>query len=173
MRCIARTLRLFPGVVVPVALTFMWSSATLGQVSQKSAPELVEFLTYRSFDRLGKAVAFQCGLYKEDRAAAISLARLGQPALPSIEAALDSVGQYRPPDLAVGSGWFLAAYASIKGRDAFPRLRRMAADPGLRALASEIDDAISLSLGLTSYVSSSRGLSRITDCSRGGSLGTP
>jgi hypothetical protein len=53
-----------------------------------------------------------------------------------------------------GSGWLVYVYARIAGRGAYPQLAEMLRDAKLSFLIDSIDGAISLSLGLTSFVSS-------------------
>jgi hypothetical protein len=80
------------------------------------------------------------------------LVKLGASAIPDIDAALDSIEKRgRDSEFLNGSDALLSAYARIKGPAAFPRLRQMRDDPIL-ADGPALDNAASLSLGLTSYV---------------------
>jgi hypothetical protein len=134
-----------------------------GQVIQ-SPVDLIKFLTYQSVRPVSLARefgAFSCGSAdaegREDRAAAASLVKLGSSAIPSLEGAFDSLEeQGRRSEFSTGAAWLFYAYAKIEGPTALLRLRRMISNPGLNFLQPSLDYAVALSLGLTSYVSSSR-----------------
>jgi hypothetical protein len=134
------------------------------QTKEQSPDNLIRFLTYQS-DRPSNLIRdlglFTCGsanaLARENRAAAASLVRLGASAIPSLEGALDSIEQQgEHSEFSPGALWLLAAYAKIDGPAAYPRLRRMISEPRLDFLQPGLDNAVALSLDLTSYVSSSR-----------------
>ena len=135
----------------------------------KTAADLIRFLTYQS-DRPDKGNVrmglFSCGPVTADLAAAKSLARLGDSAIPEIEKELDAIEMhgYQSGD---GSSWLELAYARIKGPDAYPRLRRMGGNPRLGFDRHNLDSSIALSLSITSYVSDSRLLLRSIRCTRG------
>jgi hypothetical protein len=144
-------------------LLLLGHQTTIGQ--EMTASDLIAFLTYQS-GRQGKEYAdagmFSCADYDADRAAAASLAVLGQPAVGEIERAIRSMGPPdRGSDFALGLRWLIAAYAQIKGADAYPVILKMAIDSG-----RNLDDALALSLGLTSYVSTSRTLGSTIHCMR-------
>lgn len=134
-----------------------------GQAQQKSASDLIRYLTYQS-DRPDKSGVLLgvvgCGHTedeREDRQAAMALVKLGSSAIPAIELAFDSLGrQGQASEFSTNAGWLLHVYAAIRGPNAYPILRRMATVSQLRFLRSALDDAMALSLGLTSYVSGSR-----------------
>jgi len=125
----------------------------LGQVGGRSPSEMIKDLTSRP----GTAT-FTCGQgmarNREERAVAESLAALGASVAPDIEAALDSIEERGIQSAsAAGSGWLVFAYARIKGPAAYPRLHRLIGNSGLDFLRMYLDQAVALSLGLTSYVS--------------------
>ena len=134
------------------------------QTKEQSPADLIRFLTYQSDRPPSFAQEFgqlSCGSEDaeahDSRAAAASLARLGASALPSLEGALDSIEKKgERSEFSSGAPWLLYAYAKIEGPAAFSRLRRMIARPRLNFFQAGLDNAIALSLGLTSYVSSSR-----------------
>lgn len=145
-------------------------SRTSLSAATESARDLVRFITYQS-DRQGKAEMMSgllgCGYIREDRAAALSLVGIGSSAVPDIEVALGSIeAEGRRSTSVFNAAWLMDAYAEIRGSEAFPRLRRMLEDPGLRFLAPDIDEGVAASLQLTSYVSSSRAPSRAFNCRR-------
>jgi len=135
-----------------------------------SPADLIAFLTYQSDRPEKRAVMLgmaSCGHFREDRAAARSLVRLGFSVVPSIEEALDSIersGERSP--FVLGAGWLLDVYAQIEKGAAYPRIRKMMDNPRLYFLRLELDSSMALSLGLTSYVSGSRAPMRIFHCNR-------
>jgi len=117
---------------------------------------LVKFLTYQSGrpKRPGAAVVLGCGTDqagREDRAAAESLVSLGAKAVPAIEEGLDSINTWKG-----NPRWLLYAYARIQGPATFARLWAMYSNPESFSFQLSLDDALALSFGLTSYVSSFR-----------------
>jgi hypothetical protein len=156
------------GIKPPLLLSVLALFAALPQkavAQESSARELIRFLTYQS-DRPEKQAVemglFSCGQVPPDRAAAKSLAKLGDPAIPDIEKALDALMNN---DAAPGLGfeWLAFAYARIRGPAAFPRLRGMPWDSSAEFLDA-LDPAIALALSLTSYVSGSRSRMRSFRC---------
>ena len=146
-----------------IVLPAIWSliaSNVLGQTRERTPAELIGLLTYQSGrDADPDIAAFTCGtLVREataNRAIARSLAMLGSAALPDIEAALSSVRQRgQQSEFWIGSDWLLFAYAKISGPKAYPQLRMMIEDPPSQSLGHALDVGIAISLGLTSYVSS-------------------
>jgi len=99
-----------------------------------------------------------CGETGEARirwATAAELVRKGSAAIPDIERALDDVVRKGIDSQFFQSAVLLSlAYARIEGRAAVPRLRNMAGRAALAPLEIGLDNAIALSLGITSYVSS-------------------
>lgn len=139
-----------------------------GEKDDRSAADLIAFLTYQS-DRPDKITTLagmgSCGPGWADRAAGRALVMLGASAIPQIEAALDSIEQRgQASEFSFHAQWLLYTYAGINGRQAYPRLRRMAARPGLGLDEVGLDNAIAVSLGLTSYVSPSQPLVRRILC---------
>jgi hypothetical protein len=161
-------------LVTPLLFAFLASGLQgrgSSQAQQESPRDLVMFLTCQS-DRPGKAPFLMgissCGSATADYSAAKSLARWGTAAIPDIEAALNSIEQHgESSEFALGAEWLLAAYAQIQGSAAYPRLRRMMRDPALGFLRIDLDGAAAISLGLTSYLSSSREPARMFHCLRG------
>jgi hypothetical protein len=141
------------------------AGGALGQTAPQSPAELIRYLTYQSDrpDKNGtKKGAFQrfsCGeIYwegEDDRALTMSLVKMGLPAVPAIEEALDSLeARGWKSGVALQAGWLMGAYARIKGPEAFPRLHKLVGNPNLADHAYGVDGSIALALGLTSYVSS-------------------
>jgi hypothetical protein len=124
-----------------------------------SAGEIIRFLTYQT-GRPGKLAAemglFGCGGGADDRAAEASLVRLGDTAVPDLESALGSLEQSgQSSAFALNGGRLPLAYAKIKGGSARERLLELDRRPQLAFLRPSLHDALSISLSLTSYVSSS------------------
>ncbi len=115
-----------------------------------SADQLIAALTHATlYQQMGLD-----GCHVETgRLAALRLANWGDTALPKIEKFLDAVEAGQSP---WGANWMELAYARIKGRDAFGRLRRLEVASANIAPDESfgLDVAIALSLGLTSFVSS-------------------
>jgi hypothetical protein len=89
------------------------------------------------------------------REATRALIRFGDSALPNIEAALGSLeARGEESEFAEGFTWILDAYAVIRHRGAFPRLRAMMANPKLVSFRTQMENAIAISLGITSFVGS-------------------
>src|SRR5580700_9273428 len=141
------------------------ASCAIGQTEQRSASDLIRYLTYQS-DRPDKhgvkadeiTGLFSCGPAlgedRDDRALTRSIVRLGASAVPAVEDALDSFeARGEKSEVAFKAGWLLLAYASIQGPAAVPRLRRLHDKPGFENYAFRLDKAVALALGLTSYVS--------------------
>jgi hypothetical protein len=135
---------------------------------EASAIDLIRFLTYkverphRDNVRMG---LFSCGQQTADWQAAKSLAQLGTAAIPYIEQELD-VLEKAEKDF-YGARWLQIAYARVMGVGAYPRLRRIESRRLAGGVRRNLDDAIALSLGLTSYVSDSRSATRSIQCGRG------
>jgi hypothetical protein len=88
---------------------------------------------------------------------ASSLAQSGVSAVPAMEAALSAMEKGRQGSGNVYlSGLLFYAYASSRGRAAYPRLRAMIGNPRFRRIHFALDSAIAFSLGLTSFVDSLR-----------------
>ena len=154
-------------VSVSVVLFAVLSHGAYGQDAHRSASDVIKLLTFQT-ERPGADPArrflFSCGEdyadRLENRALARELVDLGASSLPDLEAAFESIerfGIYSP--FADNAGLLFDAYAKITGPAwAFSRLRKMIGIPQLAALQGGLDVSIALSLGLTSYVSGSRGI---------------
>lgn len=144
--------------------------AAVGHAQEASPRALVDFLTYRS-DRPGRSAVLAgiggCGHMQEDRAAATALAAIGTSAVPSIEEALTDIERRgAQSEFSLGAAWLLDSYARIKGTSGFPRLRSMIGVPRLDFLQVGLSGAVSISLGITSYVSSSSPPGAYLSCNR-------
>ena len=143
--------RLFQSVLLALALL---PSNSAGQIPGESPRALIEFLSRSTMvERMG---LFSCGSVNRHRAAAISLANHGASAIPALNDALDSIEGRGRQSTPFHAGWLLLAYARIQGPSATPRLRRMLANPRLAFLQRYLDEAVALSLSLTSYLSAPR-----------------
>lgn len=147
----------------------MLAGSGTSEAQNRSPSDLIEILT-NSPDRPGidaeSMGLFSCGQRSAARAVAMSLARLGDAALPAIERELDA-SQSLTHEFRDRSIWLQLAYARIRGRAAYPRLRRLEADPSLGPDRRNLDSPIALALNLTSYVSDSRPLAKAIRCNRG------
>ena len=121
----------------------------------ESASDLIHWLTNNS----GMiAVDNPCGHMRADRNDAIALAALGDAALSEIERKLAVVASGH--DSPHGLSWVGLAYARIEGRSAYNKLRMLERDSelgidqrdGNDSVRRGLDRAISLSLGLTSFI---------------------
>ena len=120
---------------------------------------IIRFLTYQT-DRPGRLAVemglFGCGVSADDRAAEASLVRLGDAAVPELEKSLASLEESGESSaFALNSGWLPIAYAKIEGRSARGRLLELERRPQLAFLQPSLHRALSISLSLTSYVTSS------------------
>jgi hypothetical protein len=158
------------GAVLPAILVGLLSpQIARDQSSGQSPRQLIEFLTHESPDRAGGATTFDCASVSADRAAARALAESGRTAIPALEEAIGAIESKAMGSVNFHSaGWLLDAYARVEGADAYPRLRRMDRNPALIFIRLDLDNALALSLRLTSYVSSSNLLAVVVDCTRPG-----
>lgn len=78
---------------------------------------------------------------------------MGDAALPAIAKGLDVLLERQDPRNLCGAEWFLYAFARIRGAAAYPRLTELLVSPQLRPLNRQIENAMVVSLGLTSLVS--------------------
>ena len=123
--------------------------------------KLIAFLTHPPFE---DRIMFSCGMFNKYSNAARSLADIGTPAIPKLERALDSIEKLGDKSPFIENSYWLAlAYASIQGLAALPRFRRMGSEP---KLGITMDNAMALSLSLTSVVSSTRWQGRVFRCHR-------
>ena len=125
--------------------------------AKQSAEDLIKFLTHQSAGRAQLDEPKGCGpaeQQREDREAGRALISLGASALPALEADFDSIE-------ALGEGsrfsfhddWLFSVYAHIRGPAAYPRLLRMLYNSKLASSEGDLDSAMAVALGLTSYVS--------------------
>jgi hypothetical protein len=99
--------------------------------------------------------------YYDDRGTAKAISDLGSAAVPEIERALASVeAEGANSAYYKNSGWLLLAYARTLGPLAGTRLRSMTRLAKFSDLSQSLDQAMALSLNLTSYVSGFDELSR-------------
>jgi hypothetical protein len=137
-------------------LALLTVGVAVGQLEEESPSRLIRFLTY-SDEQRERHILFTCGLDNTDRAAAKTLARMGVRALPDIENALNSIAKRgQRSEFATNAGWLLLAYAKIKGPAALPQLEVMRKNRRFAFLQIDLDHSVALSLGLTSYLDSSR-----------------
>ena len=148
---------------VGVCAGLLFLPATISaQDSQRPAAALVRELTdmtptpteglatveYASCEALDDLAASQ-------REVAAKLIALGSAAVPDIEAALSSVRNGTAPASSLsGVDWLLIAYASIRGMAAIDPLQSLVGHPNFTHFAGSIDVAISIAMGITSYVDS-------------------
>jgi hypothetical protein len=156
------------------AVVLLSASCAIGQTEPRSASDLIQYLNYQSYrpDKHGVKADETTGLFscgpaagedRDDRALTRSMVRLGASAVPALEEALDSFEtRGEKSEVAFKAGWLLLAYAGIHGPAAVPRLRRLYDKPGLVNYAFQLDRAVALALGLTSYVSPLRSFHECT-----------
>jgi hypothetical protein len=160
---------LLASVLSVAGLISLLAVSANGQASSKSVHEIVESLLRQV--AAGDRGFLSCGEtdeLKQERATAQELAGIGKAALPDIEQALDSIeAKGSDSRFFPASGWFLLTYARAAGPGAIPRLKRIGASSRLASLRLNVDAAIALSLGLTSYISSSRAGGVRVACRRG------
>jgi hypothetical protein len=158
--------------ILPIALPLMQLVST-GHCSaqNQSASDLVRHFAIQSASLASSAssAVFSCtqeiAKYVEDRGVADALVKLGPSAMPDIDAALDSIVARGPQsEFAFNAEWLLNAYARIEGSAAYGRLHRMSNNPRLGFLQGSLDRSTAISLGLTSYVTSSEELAERGDC---------
>ena len=123
----------FKGVLLFSFLSFLAMFGNSSAARGESASELIQFLTFQT-NRPDKQTALSglsgCGHFQADRAAARSLWKLGNSAIPEIEPELDLIDANGDrSEFSVNAGWLLDAYAGIKGSSAYPRLSRMILNP--------------------------------------------
>jgi hypothetical protein len=129
-----------------------------GQAKEQSPSDFIALLADTSFGR--DDAIFDCGSLaagtEKRRGWARSLAALGPPAVPAIEEALNSAEKEgMQSKFAPGAGWLSLAYAKVRGRAAFPKLRELLGNPRLEPFQNMLGESVALSLGLTSYLASS------------------
>jgi hypothetical protein len=159
--------RKFVRLLGVVTVMFLGATSVAAQVEPKGPAELIRYLTYQA-DRpdkhgmvKGQSVAFSCGPAlgeaRDNRALTNKLVNFGPSAVPALEVALDSFETRGDQSgVAPEAGWLLLAYARLKGSAAYPRLHRMYANPSLASYSSNLDAALALAFGFTSYLSTVR-----------------
>jgi hypothetical protein len=139
-------------------LGWLSTQRTYGQTEDRSPMGLIRFLTYQSADRPRLPVmTFSCGISANslaDLAAVDALVMQGAAALPALNDAINSMEQSGQKSPFVRNfRWLLFAYAKIQGPTAVPHLSALSTNSYLtQDFGFAIDQAIALSLGLTSYV---------------------
>lgn len=122
---------------------------------EQSAAELIRSLTRLSDLEAMGVINNPCGQLMTERRSAMALAALGDAALPDLEKVLDATDARQGTSF--GLPWLEMAYARIKGRAAYERLRGLELDSKVGADGPfgedsgrrELDSAVALSLGLT------------------------
>ena len=156
--------RLLTGRTVVLSISLWVTIPIHAQKETQNPDELIRYLTYQT-DRpdkhgmtTGASGAFSCGPAlgeaRDNRALTKTLVDLGPPAVPAIEAALDTFeARGSRAEVAREAGWLLLAYGRLKGPASYPRLARMRTNPDLEYSASAFDAALALAFGFTSYLS--------------------
>lgn len=143
--------RHIPMRAVPLYLLALFVSATaslFAQGRQESVPDLVASLTKP------KLVCVIRGFTTPyERGQAMALLALGEAAIPQIEEALDSLQQGKTQGTC-GTEWLLYTFARLRKETAYSRLKAMLSNPNLAPLSRGIENAMAVSLQLTSVVSS-------------------
>ncbi len=140
----------FPALVMACCVTC---------AAEESAAELIGYLTGPSSLEAQTVIDNPCGCVRAERRDALALASLGDAALPEIEKVLNKVDSGR--GTLIGLSWLELAHARIKGPAAYERLRGLELNSktgsdgpfGFDSGRRNLDGAIALSLGLTSFVS--------------------
>lgn len=114
------------------------------------SPEgLVRFLTGRTGPLFRPILG---GVVVDDRDAGVALVRFGEAAVPHIIRGLEEMRADGVLSKGTsGAYWLLYALARIERGPAYERLRPMLLDPGLRPIEDALEDAIAVSLQLTSF----------------------
>ena len=162
--CLCPTIRTLARVVLSLAvvgLVLCQPVGVEGQSREPSGAELIASLTEAKSPESKTTVRIiSCGQSEQDRreqSTVGAIIALGKVAIPDLEQALDSIASLgKQSRFASKAGWLLLAYAKVQGPAATRRLQRMIATPELSFLRFNLDQAMALSLGLTSYVSGVR-----------------
>lgn len=155
-----------PRSVALFAVLALVAVSASGQTRSDSASALISSLSPTPPNGKPIIVSFHCGMITGplwERQTANKLAQLGKTALPDLERASDSI-ENKGSKSGFNMHWLFFAYARILGPAAAPRLLRMTKNPKLADTRRSLDDALALSLGLTSYVSDMGGKSRPVIC---------
>ncbi len=146
-----------------IIFAFCVSSAYC-QTDETSAADLIKFLCRRPERKLRIG---GCGLTPDqlqDRNVARALVKIGPPALVELQKELTLVeARGSISECPANIALLLGAFAQIAGPAAEPQVRRIAGDLTLR-LGLAAEDALALSLDLTSYVSPLRPTALISRC---------
>jgi len=145
-------------LLLDIGLALFACSAS-GQSTVKAPSEIIASIADRE-GSWSRYVFSSCGISakdERDRALATQLTREGPPAIVQLEQVFDSLQArgtgspyFERPD------WFFLAYATMLGPASGERLRAMIADPRLVNLQVDLDRALAVSFGVTSYISSAR-----------------
>lgn len=130
-----------------VALVTSLGAVALSAQTSQSAEGLVASLTKQ------KVCTTSAFTKPHEKRQAMALLALGDAALPAIAKGLDVLLEHPNPRALCGAEWFLYAFARIRGAAAYPRLTELLVSPQLRPLNRQIENAMVVSLGLTSLVS--------------------
>ncbi len=139
-----------------------------GQTGSGSPSALIRSLSKERSKGQPIMVTFRCGLINgplSERRTDRELVQRGRAALPDLDRALGSLetkGSLSEFD--ENAQWLFFAYARILGPAAAPRLLKMTKNPKLAYERRSLDDAVALSLGLTSFVSAKAGTSVSVGC---------
>ena len=148
-------------VIAILAVCAVWTTAGADQGSAQSPSDLIALLTrptdrQRAIDGTLTCSSLQT-VARENRALADELAKRGASAGPDLGRALDSISRSgRRSQFATNADWLLYAYAKNRGAAARPRLQRMIGQRRLGFVQPGVVSALSISLGLTSYVTGYR-----------------
>ncbi|MBI4889785.1 MAG: hypothetical protein HY821_04110 [Acidobacteria bacterium] len=150
------------GMVLAIS-GFLPAETALGQGGGRSARELVGVLAHPTLeDQMGLD---PCSIDRRYRPVVRALVEMGPPALGEIELALDSMERRgADSEFFTNASWVVLAYAEMRRQDAYPRLRRMAADPRLAHIHPSLAWAAAISLGLTDSVSTAGPAGRVFAC---------
>ena len=140
--------------------------SALAQTPTPLASELVESLAQSPGAGWPERLTSGCGLNDDAVRAhgtAMALVRLGASALPAVEKAETSIERSGLESrYGANAGLLLNVYATIAGRTSYRRLAALSADPRFSSLG--LNELIAVSLGLTSYVVSSKPLGYSVTC---------
>ena len=165
------SIRKQPGFVALVAAMALLGGRAKGQTDSERASALIRSLSIPRPEKQPIAVSFRCGLITgplRERKTAAELVQLGRTAVPDLKRAFDSIEKKGwHSSFYQNASWLFFAYARILGPAAVPRLRSMRKNAKLANATRGLDDALALSLGLTSYVSAMGTPSPSLGCRRG------
>ncbi len=157
-------------VAMCAVLVLLAVAGAHGQAGSESPSALIRSLSKERPKGQPIVVDFSCGLISGplwERRTASELVQFGRTAVPDLDRAFDSVeSRGWESSLYENAQWLYFAYARILGPAAAPRLQRMMHKPKLAHALRSLDDALALSLGLTSYVSGAAGPSPYLACRR-------